>query len=214
MLSETFNDKFGFTETEVESLLREFGLSDTYDGVRQWYNGYRFGETIIYNPWSIINFLGEKGKYLKPYWINTSDNQVVETLLSTGGRELKQELEQLIRGETIEKAIDESINLKHVETREDLPWSFLLMGGYLKQTHRRMDGVTGKIYYALQVPNMEVKAFYVQVIEHYFSKRIENRQLELMLKALLEGDIDVFEEIFSDYVMKSMSFFDTVGESE
>ncbi|MCP5054495.1 MAG: AAA family ATPase, partial [bacterium] len=139
LLSEEFDDKFGFTEKEIEALLKDFNLLDRYPEVQKWYNGYRFGEKIIYNPWSIINFLGSKRKKLKPYWINTSDNKIVESLLSKGGKELRKELEQLIRGENIEKAIDEDIILKDVDTDEDSLWSFLLMCGYLKQTFIRRD---------------------------------------------------------------------------
>jgi hypothetical protein len=214
LLSEEFDDKFGFTEEEVEALLKDYSLLDMYDQVQKWYNGYRFGKTIIYNPWSIINFLGSKAKECKPYWINTSDNKIVEFLLSKGGKELKQELEQLIREETMEKAIEENIVFKDISLREDLLWSFLLMGGYLKQTAKRMEETTGKMYYTLAIPNMEVRTVYITIIENFFSNKIENRQLEIMLNALLEGKIDVFEEIFSDYVVTAMSFFDIGAESE
>ena len=214
LLSEEFDEQFGFTEKEVEVLLEDFQLFDRYDEVQHWYNGYRFGNRVIYNPWSMVNFLGSKAKQCKPYWINTSDNQVVESLLSKGGKELKEELEQLIRGEVIEKAIDENIILKQVTTREDLLWSFLLMGGYLRQTPKRRDQVSGKMYHTLLIPNTEVKTIYVQIIEHYFASKIETNQLEIMLKSLLEGDIGIFTEIFSDYVMKSMSFFDMAADAE
>ena len=214
LLSEEFDEQFGFTEKEVEVLLEDFQLFDRYDEVQHWYNGYRFGNRVIYNPWSMVNFLGSKAKQCKPYWINTSDNQVVESLLSKGGKELKEELEQLIRGEVIEKAIDENIILKQVTTREDLLWSFLLMGGYLRQTPKRRDQVSGKMYHTLLIPNTEVKTIYVQIIEHYFASKIETNQLEIMLKSLLEGDIGIFAEIFSDYVMKSMSFFDMAADAE
>jgi hypothetical protein len=163
---------------------------------------------VIYNPWSIINFLAGEEKELKPYWINTADNEIVESLLSRGGKELKEELEVLIRGESIEKSIEEHIVLKNISHRENLLWSFLLMGGYLKQTAKRMDRNTGKMYYTLSIPNMEVKTIYMDIVENFFSDKIENRKLEMMLKALLEGNIDVFAEIFPDYVLKSMSFFD------
>jgi hypothetical protein len=208
LLWDEFDDKFGFTREEVEALLKDFQLFDMYDQVQEWYNGYRFGSRIIYNPWSIINFLGGKTKTCRPYWINTADNEIVDSLLSKGGKELKQELELLIRGESIEKPIEENIVLKNITLRENLLWSFLLMGGYLKQTASRMDHTTGKMYYTLSIPNMEVKTVYIAIVENFFSDKIENRQLEIMLKALLDGDIDVFAEIFSDYVLKSMSFFD------
>jgi hypothetical protein len=214
LLSEAFNDKFGFTEEEVENLLRDFQVFERYDNVREWYNGYRFGGTVIYNPWSIINFLAQGAKTFKPYWVNTSDNEIVDTLLSKGGKELKQELELLIRSETIEKAIDDNIVLKHIDSHDNALWSFLLMGGYLKPMAERMNPVTNKMFYTLMIPNLEVKTVYVQIIERFFSTRIENRKLEFMLKALLEGDIDIFEEIFAEYVMTSMSFFDTAADPE
>jgi hypothetical protein len=214
LLSEEFDEQFGFTEKETETVLKDFHLLDRYDEVQLWYNGYRFGQKIIYNPWSIINFLGSKAKKCKPYWINTSDNQMVEFLLSKGGKELKKELEQLIQDEAIEKAIDENIVLKDLTTDEDSMWSFLLMGGYLKQTSMRRNDVLEKIYYTLSIPNKEVRSTYTRIIQRYFVDKIEKSYLEIMLKALLDGDIDVFEEIFSDYVVKSMSFFDMGAEPE
>jgi hypothetical protein len=214
LLSEEFDEQFGFTEKETETLLKDFQLLHRYDEVQRWYNGYRFGEKIIYNPWSIINFLGSKAKKCKPYWINTSDNQMVEFLLSKGGKELKKELEQLIRDRAIEKIIDENIVLKDITTDEDSMWSFLLMGGYLKQTFMRRDDALEKVYYTLSIPNKEVRSTYTRIIQRYFADKIEKSNLEIMLKALLEGDIDVFEEIFSDYVAKSMSFFDMGAEPE
>jgi hypothetical protein len=117
LLSKEFNDKFGFTEPEVETLLTDFQLLDRYNEIQEWYNGYRFGGRVIYNPWSIINFLSSEEKELKPYWINTADNEIVESLLSGGGKELKEEIEVLIHGESIEKSIEEHIVLKNVPLR-------------------------------------------------------------------------------------------------
>ncbi|NIM17575.1 MAG: AAA family ATPase [Candidatus Aminicenantes bacterium] len=214
LVSEEFDDKFGFTEEEVEALFKDYQLLDRYDQVQTWYNGYRFGSRIVYNPWSIINFLGSKAKELKPYWINTSDNQVVDSLLSRGGKELKAELEQLIQGEVIEKVINENIILKHITTREDLLWSFLLMGGYLKQTAKRMDPNTGKIYYTLAIPNMEVRTIYIQIIDHFFTAKIENRKLEIMLKALIDGDTKLFEKMLRKIVLAVFSFHDFSDEPE
>jgi hypothetical protein len=214
LVAEEFDDKFGFTEKEMEQLLGDYNLSDRYGDVQKWYNGYNFGKRVIYNPWSIVNFLGSKAKECNPYWINTSDNAIVESLLSKEGKELKEELEQLIRGESVEKAIEEHIVLKDIHTDEDLLWSFLLMGGYLKSTGKKRNEATGKMIYTLSIPNLEVRTAYTRIIGRFFSNKIENRKLEIMLKALLEGDIDVFDEIFSDYVVQSMSFFDMGPEPE
>ncbi|MCP5052905.1 MAG: AAA family ATPase, partial [bacterium] len=214
LLSKEFDDKFGFTEEELEALLKDFNLFDRYEEVQKWYNGYRFGKRIIYNPWSIINFLGSEEKICKPYWINTSSNQLVETLLSGGGKELKEELEQLIRGESIEKAIAENIVLKQVPNREHLLWSFLLMGGYLKQESRRRDDVKEKTYYTLSIPNKEVRSTYTDIIDSYFTTKIENKKLEIMLKALIEGDIKLFEKMLRKVVLAVYSYHDFGGEPE
>jgi Predicted AAA-ATPase/PD-(D/E)XK nuclease superfamily len=214
LLEEEFEDKFGFTEKEMEGLLKDFELSDRYTEVQEWYNGYRFGSQVVYNPWSIINFLGSKRKDFKPYWINTSDNQIVDLLLSKGGKELRKELELLIRGESIEKAIDDNIIMNEITRREDLLWSFLLMGGYLKQLARRSDDMSGKIYYKLAIPNKEVRATYTGIIDRYFSTKIENEKLEIMLKALIDGDIKLFEKMLSKVVLAVFSFHDFGGEPE
>jgi hypothetical protein len=212
LLSEAFNDKFGFTEQEVETLLRDFQVQDRYEQVQQWYNGYIFGGTVIYNPWSIINFLAENAKKFKPYWINTADNEIVESLLSRGGKELKQELELLIRRETIEKAIDDNIVLKHVETDDNSLWSFLLMGGYLKPISERINPATGEMYYQLAIPNLEVMTAYIKIIKRYFTTKIENKTLETMLKALISADIKLFEKMLRKVVAAIFSFHDFGGE--
>ncbi|HLP57882.1 MAG TPA: AAA family ATPase, partial [Candidatus Deferrimicrobium sp.] len=161
LLSKKFNHSFGFTENEVKIMMEDFDILDMLEQVQRWYNGYRFGGKVIYNPWSIINFLNDEDKELKPYWINTSDNKVVDSLLSRGDVELRKELEQLIRGESIEKAIDENIILKDIDTDEDSFWSYLLMGGYLKQNAPRPD--SGRVFYTLSVPNEEVKTTYQRI---------------------------------------------------
>ena len=214
LLYKEFDDKFGFTEEEVEAMLGDFQVLDMYDRVREWYNGYRFGKRVVYNPWSIINFLGSEDKELKPYWVNTSDNKLVETLLSKGGRELKRELEQLIRGETIEKAIEDNIVLKDIPTDEDSLWSFLLQAGYLKQTSKRRDEVMERTYYALSIPNKEVRSTYTRIVQRYFTGKIENRQLEIMLKALIDGDVRLFEKILRKVVLAIFSYHDFSAEPE
>ncbi|MDQ1354893.1 MAG: hypothetical protein QG657_5202 [Acidobacteriota bacterium] len=214
LLSEEFNDKFGFTEKEVETMLTAFNAQDRYDEVQQWYNGYNFGGCIIYNPWSITSFLDSKGRELKPYWINTSDNEIIENLLSGGGKELKVEMEQLIRGEPIEKPIDENIVLRDVGANEDLLWSFLMMGGYLKSTGKKRNEASGKILYNLCIPNMEVRDTYTRITRRFFSSKIENRQLEIMLTALIDGDVKLFEKILRKVILAVFSYHDFSGEPE
>ncbi len=214
LLSQKFSDYFGFTETEIKAMLEDFGVSDMLDQVQVWYNGYRFGNKVIYNPWSIINFLNNEEKELVPYWINTSDNQIVNTLLSNGSKELREELEQLIRGESIEKTTDENIVLKDIRSDENSLWGFLLMGGYLKQTAKRQDEFSGKMVYTLSIPNKEVKITYISIISRYFSDKIANKKLEIMLKALIDGDIPIFEKMLKQIVLAVFSYHDFGNEPE
>ena len=146
--------------------------------------------------------------------MNTSDNQSVESLLTKGGKELKEELEQLIRGESVEKAIEEHIVLTDIETDEDLLWSFLLMGGYLKQTAKKRDAAAGKMIYSLAVPNLEVRTTYTRIIHRYFSGKIENKKLTIMLDALIHGDIKLFEKMLRKVVAAVFSYHDFGGEPE
>jgi hypothetical protein len=214
LLAEEFDDKFGFTEKEIEKMLKDFNVFHMYDRVREWYNGYTFGKETIYNPWSIINFLASERKEPEPYWINTSDNQIVETLLTKEGKELKKELEQLIQGESVEKAIEENIVLKDVLIRDNLIWSFLLMGGYLRQSARRSDEAAGKVYYSLSIPNIEVRRTYTGIIDRYFTGKIENEKVEIMLKALVEGDVELFGKFLRKVVTNVFSYHDFGGEPE
>jgi hypothetical protein len=214
LLSPVFNDKFGFTEEEVEALLKDFRVFDRYDDVSGWYNGYRFGGRVIYNPWSIINFLAQGADTFRPYWVNTSDNQIVDALLTKGGKELKQELELLFRGETIEKAIDDNIVLKHIDAHDNALWSFLLMAGYLKPVAERMSPATDKLYYTLAIPNREVRTTYTNIIERYFTTKIENKKLETMLSALIGGDVKLFEKMLRKVVAAVFSYHDFGGEPE
>jgi len=131
-----------------------------------------------------------------------------------GGKELKEELEQLIRGESIQKAIDENILLKDITLREDSLWSFLLMSGYLKQTSERQDDISGKFYYSLSIPNKEVKFTYTGIIDRYFSTKIENKKLEIMLKAFIEGDVELFEKMLKMLVLAVFSYHDFGNEPE
>ncbi len=213
LLNHAFSDKFGLTDDEVKSLLNDCDLHERYGEVRDWYNGYQFGDHIIYNPWSIINYANKPREGLKPYWVNTADNVIVERLLTNSGRELKEELESLIRGENIEKPIEENIVFGEIEKREDLIWSFLLFSGYLKVAGKRTAHRQWR--YRLQIPNFEVSYVYDHLVNKWFEARIENNKLELLLKALLSGNIETFEDGLAELVKNSLSLWNTgSGEAE
>ncbi|MDF2885172.1 MAG: hypothetical protein K0R54_5744, partial [Clostridiaceae bacterium] len=210
LLRYSFNDKFGFTEEEVEKLARYYDSSNEIEGIKEWYNGYIFGGEVIYNPWSVLNYLKNKREGFMPYWINSSSNDLIKKLLLKGDNSLKLELEDLIEGKSISKVIDDTIVMSEVEDSNENIWSFLLMSGYLKAV--KTENIEGILNCELKIPNKEVLIFYKILIEKWFKETLNNQKYNIMLKALITKDLEVFEEIFTDFVMKNMSYFDVSGK--
>ena len=210
ILKEGYSDKFGFTEVEIEKMLNDFNIVKEKDEFKRWYNGYLFGNTVIYNPWSTLSYLKDKNEYFMPYWVNTSENKIIKTILAKGSDGLKKSFEELLKGNTIETTIDENIIMSDIEANENNVWSFLLLSGYLKVVDkiRKED----EIYYKVAIPNVEVKHMYNKIIKDWASESYVSSEYNEMLKALINFDYEVFEEIFIDYVEKSLSYFDVSGE--
>jgi len=204
-----FDTAFGFTENEVKNLLKEYGFSDKYNEISDWYNGYRFGSEVIYNPWSVLNYISRKAKPL-PYWINTADTEIIDRLATRGGKELREELDQLLQESgIITKPLYESISMKDLEKTDDLLWSFLLFSGYLKVTEQ-----TGYEMCSMGIPNREVRIIYERLVRKWFSEKTVQNQLEDMLKGLEKGDMILFERMLRVIVMQVMSFHDFSGAPE
>ena len=127
LLDEEFSDKFGFTQSEVDIFLFEYGLETQSQSIREWYNGYLFGKTAIYNPWSLLQCVAKKGN-LQPYWVNTSDNKLVKKIISHADGGLKQELESLLNNEPLQKEINEAFALPDLDAHSNVVWSFSLPG--------------------------------------------------------------------------------------
>ncbi|MDP4144943.1 MAG: AAA family ATPase [Bacillota bacterium] len=212
LLKNKYSDMFGFLETEVIGILKDFEIEFELEAVKKWYNGYVFGDNIIYNPWSILNFIDNGSELLKPYWINTSSNDLVKMLITKGGEYLKKELEDLIKGNEIVKQVNEDISMEDIDKATESVWSFLLFSGYLKPVKKEV--ISKRLYYNLRIPNLEVEYLYEEIILSWFSDNISNDNFNFMLTALTKGDIETFEDILSDYVIKSFSYFDVGDESE
>ena len=210
VLKEGYSKQFGFTDIEIEKVLNDFNVVEQRKEFKKWYNGYIFGSTVIYNPWSVLSYLKDKTNDFMPYWINTSENKIIKTILAKGSEALKKSFEELLRGNAIEAVIDENIIMADIEANEDNIWSFLLMAGYLKVVGKRIEDI--EIYYSLKIPNLEVKYMYEKIIRDWQSEGYIASEYNEMLKALVNFDYEVFEEIFVDYVEKSLSYFDVSGE--
>lgn len=204
LLNSNFYDKFGLLESEVKELLEEYELSPKLNEIKKWYNGYRVGaHEGIYNPWSVINCLAEKGE-LAPYWVNTSDNALVKQLITQGSEELKAGFEVLMNGGMIEKTVDEGVVFSNLDKSPNAVWSLLLFSGYLTIGTTPAYGIPCK----LRIPNVEVSELYRSMILEWFEKTVHQAKYQLLLKSLTTGDIDTFCQIFQEFLASSLSVFD------
>ena len=206
----SFAEHFGFTQEEVERMLQDYGLAENLETVRKWYDGYRFGETEVYNPWSVINYVNscyhDKKAFAKPYWSNTSSNSIVKNLIEQADISVKQEIERLIEGGTIEKPIHEDITYDDMNSTQDNLWNFLFFTGYLKKISERQEGET--IYMEMAIPNSEVRYVYKNAVLRWFEERTEKKELKPLYESLLNGKAGELAEILSENLMETISFYD------
>ena len=203
--SEKYADCFGFTEDEVAAALEEYGLLDRKKEVKEWYDGFTFGNrTDIYNPWSIINFLDKRR--VGAYWANTSSNSLVGKLIREGSPEIKMTMEGLLQGEAFHTVLDEQIVFSQLEQGEDAVWSLLLASGYLKVTHYAFNTIRRKAEYTLKLTNLEVQVMFEQLIEGWFGgcRRVNNA----FLQALLAHDVKAMNVYMNRVTTEMFSYFD------
>ncbi|MCB5521983.1 AAA family ATPase [Blautia faecis] len=204
--SEQYADCFGFTETEVFDALEKYGMSDRQVEVQTWYDGFSFGnKKDIYNPWSITCFLKEKK--LRPYWANTSSNQLVGKLVREGSAQIKMVMEDLLAGKSFQTEIDEEIIFEQLQRKKGAIWSLFLAGGYLKVVRSEFDISSGRYSYELALTNQEVKMLFEDMVEGWFSD--ETVPYNDFLKAFLAKDLDYMNEYMNRVAEATFSTFDT-----
>ena len=210
----SFAEGFGFTQKETEQMLTDYGLSDRIEEAKKWYDGYLFGSTEIYNPWSIISYVYsivyDGKKFPEPYWANTSSNTIIKDLVWRADPEMKQELDILIKGGTIEKQIHEDITYDDIHESEDNLWNFLFFTGYMKKVSERRDEQDEEIIYlTMRIPNIEIRSIYTNQIRGWFDKQVKSEDRSVLHKAVLDGDTDAIENYVSNLLEKSISTFDS-----
>lgn len=210
ILNLKFNDKFGFIEEELKELLEYYDLKENGEEIKNWYNGYIFGGKVIYNPWSVLNYIDSNEEGFMPYWINSSSNDLIKRILITGDKEIKLDLEYLIEGKAINKVIDDTIVMAEVEDSNRNIWSFLLLSGYLKAI--KTENIEGILNCELKIPNKEVLIFYKNLIEKWFQDTMTNQKYKEMLSNLVAGDIENFGYAFEEFVINNLSYFDVSGK--
>lgn len=208
LFSDTFQESFGLLESEVEELLKEYGLLAKKDAVRKWYDGYRVGSCVdVYNPWSVLNYVANQGN-LAPYWVNTSDNALVKRLIAQGTEDLKADLEELLRGGIVEKIVEEGIVFPHLEQSPNVVWSLLLYSGYVTMAAPPSYGEP----FRLRIPNLEVGELYKGMVLDWFRNTIHEHKYSLLLRSLTQGDVDTFSQLFREFMLTSVSVFDVPAQ--
>ena len=205
ILNNIGNEYFGFTEKEILQLLKDYNLTDYVDEVKEWYDGYLFGNIEIYNPWSILMYVKNKiqDQSFKPvsFWANTSGNDLVVNYIQNGSDELHEEFEQLIQGQSLEKYIKPELTYREMDNINNI-YSFLLLTGYL-----RVIEDLGENKYKLVIPNKEVYEIYKQSFMSYFEDYTFVRKEDLY-QCLVKEDVDQANEILGDILSRSISYFD------
>ena len=210
VLNDSFAEYFGFVQSEVCEMLENFGVGDKAEEVKQWYDGYLFGSTEVYNPWSVINYvddaISQKVFFPKPYWSNTSSNSIVKELIEGADAGVREEIEELIGGGTIEKPVHEDITYGEIhETKENL-WNFLFLTGYLKAVSQRFD--RNQIYLTMRIPNEEIRYIYDNTIREWFAVKLKAVDFTSFYRTIMEGDSTAFETAVKGHLRESISFYD------
>lgn len=205
-----FDEQFGFTEDEVEKMLKDYQLEDHLAEMKEWYDGYHFGEADIYCPWDVINRvddLCDKPKEVpKCYWINSSGNALVKRFVSIANRTTQDEIERLIAGEPIEKSVRLDLTYDEIDKSIDNIWSVLFTTGYLTQV-----GMTEQGAYKLVIPNKEVRSVYISQVKDWFDQKIVDNaeQMTSFWKAVEDGNAEAIEQYLNQTLSNTISVFDT-----
>ena len=204
ILSDDYTDSYGLTEEEVEKSLKEYGLEYEISKVKDWYDGYKFGNSEVYNPWSIINFL--RFKELRAYWVDTSGNDLINDVLKKITKDTVRALERLFNGEGLRQNISGTSDLSKLLDENEL-WELLLFSGYLT-IEEKIDWKN----YILRLPNKEVKELFKDsFLEKYFGR---GNKLSDLMEALTENRIDEYEENLQEILLTSVSYNDTKKGNE
>ena len=212
ILNNNYSEYFGFTQEEVNSILKYYKKEDKKEIVKKWYNGYVFGESNVYNPWSVIKYLydaiASKNAFPLSYWANTSSNSIVKSLIEKADLSTKMEIENLISGKTIEKPIHEDITYDEIYKTTENMWNFMFFTGYLKKVDERFDKETKQIYVTLKIPNEEVDYIFRYKVLDWFKEKIKAKDLSVLYDAIMEGNVEVFQKNLGKLLRESISFND------
>lgn len=204
------SEYFGFTESEVKKLAAYYGVSEKFDEIKKWYDGYLFGKTDIYNPWSVLNYIStaihNPDAPADQYWSNTSSNDIIHELILKGDRSTKHDVEMLVTGGSIEKPLYDDITYSTIDVNSDYVWSFLLHTGYLKPLKIYQKGIQN--YFTAVIPNIEIVTIYENTFKKWFDESVRVADKSVLLNAVLTGNAETFELEVNKWLLRSISYHD------
>ena len=215
ILSNKYSESFGFVQSEVDELMRYYNIEEKSQLMKKWYDGYLFGKSEVYNPWSALNQVKEwsedKDISAIPWWTNTSSNNIIRTLVSQADNETKDIIENLIHGGNVETVLKETVTYGDLTENNENIWSFLFFTGYLKIKEIVKTGeVIGEpTIYSLVIPNLEIKSCYTDIIIQYFEIYKKAINKDNLYKALLGRNAQSFAEQITDLLRKTISYYDS-----
>ena len=205
-----FSQYFGFTQEEMQEILQTFSLEQYAETIAKWYDGYRFGLTEIYNPWSVLNcidsYLQNDMVACEPYWSNTSSNRIVKQLIEESNERTKSMVEELINGTPIHTQIFEDVTYGTIDVNQDYIWSFLLFTGYLKIIS--CETIGDETYYDMVIPNVEIKSIYKNTIRSWFIDHINRDSRTDILESVIHADAEKLEDLLCTWLTNTISCFD------
>ena len=209
ILNKKYSEYFGLLESEVVEMLDYFGMKYKIEEVKEWYNGYIFGESEVYNPWSIVNYI-DNGE-IKAYWANISGNTLLENMLNHAGESVYEDLKRFTDGESIEKYISDGTTIKSLLSNDDEIWQLLLYSGYLTKDEKQEKESDSNVY-NLKIPNKEIRKYFGNMfLNRFFGTEVKT---DILIKALEGGDIKKFEETLGEIMINMLSHFDLDKEME
>lgn len=211
ILNNQYDEYFGFLDSEVKQLCEDYGMPEKFEVFKDWYNGYLFGGANVYNPWSVIQYADalayDSKAYPSSYWANTSSNSVVRKLIDAADGDVKAEIEALIEGKTVEKPVHEDITYDEIYKTMDNLWNFMFFTGYFRKVTERISS-NDKQYLELMIPNREVKYIFREKILSWFDEKVRAKDRTRLYHAVLNLDVETFEEEVNEMLMETISFND------
>lgn len=211
VLDKKYSEHFGFTESEILPMMTYYGVENRFSTIREWYDGYTFGNTEVYNPWSVIKFLydlySDINAFPLPYWSNTSSNDIIKDMIAGADRETKGQIETLLNGGTLDIQVHEEITYEDMHSKGENLWNFLYFTGYL--TKKREYFKESSVFLQVRIPNTEVKTIYQSSIMGWFRQKIEKQDFRDLYRAMEEGNAEKMGDILNGQLFSTISFYDS-----